>query len=186
MTVASTSGTAAAVAPAPVAQPAPAPAKRGFRIGRFLGISVLLLVLGFFAWIFIQQNAGTKATTRMIATAVRAPIEVKNEVENLRAASWKAIALNLPYTGTVNIDLSVANGNPVDVFLTTPDQLEAMQKEQWSSVLAYTDFNATGTKLYRRSGRLTEGNYFLVVRDRSLGILSASASDISVKVQLNP
>jgi len=50
----------------------------------------------------------------------------------------------------------------------------------------YTDFSASKTKTYRRSGQLNEGSYYLVLRDTSLGILSSSASDISVKVQLNP
>jgi hypothetical protein len=61
-----------------------------------------------------------------------------------------------------------------------------MKKEQWSQVQVYSNFNAAKTKLYRRSARLGQGSYYLVLRDTSLGILSASASDISVKVQLNP
>jgi len=61
-----------------------------------------------------------------------------------------------------------------------------MKKEQWGQVQVYTDFSAAKTTLYRRNARLGKGTYYLVVRDTSLGILSASASDISVKVQLNP
>jgi len=37
----------------------------------------------------------------------------------------------------------------------------------------------------KRAG-LGQGSYYLVMRDNSLGILSAKVSDISVKVQLNP
>src|SRR2546426_3381504 len=92
-------------------------------------LAILLLLVG-----LIWYNAGTKRTTEMIATAVHAPIEVKNEVENLPASSWKAVALNLPYSGALNVNLEVVRGNPVDVFLTTPDQLEAMKKEQWNQV----------------------------------------------------
>jgi len=134
----------------------------------------------------MQQNYGAKATTQIIATAVHAPIELKNEVENLTAASWKGIALNLPYSGTATVNLDVVSGNPVDVFLITPDQIDVIKKEQWSQVQVYPDFNATKTKTYRRSGQLKQGAYFLIVRDTSLGILSASASDVSVKMQLNP
>jgi hypothetical protein len=149
------------------------------RIGVLLVI--LLAILGWF-W----YNAGTKRTTEMLATAVHAPIEVKNEVENLPATSWKGVALDLPYSGTVNVDVEVVRGNPIDVFLTTTDQLETMKKEQWNQLRVYTDFNASKTKTYRRSGQLSQGSYYLVLRDTSLGILSMSASDISVKVQLNP
>jgi hypothetical protein len=88
--------------------------------------------------------------------------------------------------GTVNVDLQVVRGNPIDVLLTTPDQLEAMKKEQWSQVQVYPNFNAAKTMLYRRSARLGQGAYYLVIRDTSLGILSSSASDVSIKVQLNP
>ncbi len=142
---------------------------------------VLLLLVG-----LIWYNAGTKRTTEMIATAVHAPITVKDAVENVPAASWKAVALNLPYSGTVDVNLEVVRGNPIDVFLTTTDQLETMKKEQWNQLRVYTDFNASKTKTYRRSGQLSQGSYYLVLRDTSLGILSMSAPDISVKVQLNP
>jgi hypothetical protein len=122
----------------------------------------------------------------MIATAVHAPITLQDEVQNLPASSWKAVALNLPYSGTLNVNLEVVRGNPIDVFLTTTDQLETMKKEQWNQLKVYTDFNASKTKTYRRSGQLSQGSYYLVLRDTSLGILSMSASDISMKVQLNP
>lgn len=42
------------------------------------------------------------------------------------------------------------------------------------------------TKTYRRKSQLNQGSYYLVLRDRSLGILSAKATDIAVKVILNP
>jgi hypothetical protein len=158
-----------------------------FRLGRFIGARLIpILILVALVWYFVRINYGSKATNQMIATAVHAPIEVKNEVENVPASSWKAVALNLPYSGTVNVNLQVVRGNPVDVFLTTSDQLEAMKKEQWSQIRVYADFNASKTTTYQRSAQLGQGAYYLVMRDTSLGILSSSASDISVKVQLNP
>jgi hypothetical protein len=165
----------------------PEPVSASRRLGRFIGsravplLVVLLLFIG-----FIWYRAGTRNTGQMIATAVHAPITLKDEVQNIPASSWKAVALNLPYGGTVDINLQVVRGNPIDVFLTTPDQLETMKKEQWNNVRVYTDFNAVKTKTYLRTGQLGQGSYYLVLRDTSLGILSSSASDISVKVQLNP
>ncbi len=147
-------------------------------------VVLLLILLAFLGWVW--YNAGTKETTQMIASAVHAPITLQDETQNLPASSWKAVALNLPYSGTLNVNLEVVRGNPIDVFLTTTDQLENMKKAQWNQVRVYTDFNASKTKTYRRSGRLSQGSYYLVLRDTSLGILSMSASDISVKVQLNP
>jgi hypothetical protein len=129
---------------------------------------------------------GSQGTSRVVAAVVHTPVTLKDEVENLPAASWKGVALNLPYTGAVSISLNVVQGNPVDVFLTGTDQLETMKNEDWKNVTVYVDFSATKTRTYRREARLAQGSYYLVMRDTSLGILSSSASDISVKAQLNP
>jgi cbb3-type cytochrome oxidase subunit 3 len=157
------------------------------KLGRFIGLRaiplfVLLLILLAVVW----YSAGIRKTTQLIATAVRAPITLKDDVENVPASSWKAVGLDLPYSGTVDVRLQVAQGNPVDVFLVTADQLDTMKKEDWSNVKVYGNFNATKTKTYKRTGQLGQGSYYLVMRDTSLGILSSRASDISVKVQLNP
>jgi len=146
----------------------------------------VLLVLAVAFVGLVWYNAGTRNTTKLIATAVHAPITITDEVENLPASSWKAVGVTLPYSGTIEVNLAVVRGNPVDVFVTTPDQLDAMKKEDWNSVKVYSDFNATKTKTYRRTGQLGQGSYYVVMRDTSLGILSSSASDVSVKVQLNP
>ncbi len=168
-------------APAAPGVPAARPTRSSIRPRTLILLAILLLLIG-----AIWYNAGTKKTTEMLATAVHAPITVKNDVENLHAASWKAIALHFPYSGTVNVNLEVVRGNPIEVFLTTPDQLDTMKNAQWNQVRTYAEFNAAKTKTYRRSGQLGQGDYYLVLRDSSLGILSQSASDVSVQVQLNP
>ncbi len=119
-------------------------------------------------------------------TAENILIELKNEVQNLPAASWRAVALSLPYSGTISVDLTVERGNPLDVFLTTPDQLANMKKGQRNQFRVYSGFTASKAKIYKRSGQLRQGDYCLVLRDTSLGVLSASSSDIAVKAQLNP
>jgi len=157
-------------------------APRPFLSGPVKALIVLLFVFLGFVW----YNSGTRNTTRLIETVVHAPVILTDEVENLPASSWKAVPLNLPYAGTVDVNLQVVQGNPVDVFVVTPDQLDTMKKEDWSNVRVYENFNATKTKTYMRTGQLGQGNFYLVMRDTSLGILSARASDISVKVKLNP
>ena len=148
-------------------------------------VKVLILIVLVFLGI-VWYNAGTRDTTRIIQTVVHAPVSVVDEVENVPASSWKAVGLSLPYAGTIDVNLQVVQGNPVDVFVVTPDQLDTMKKEDWTNVRVFENFNATKTKTYRRTGQLNQGGYYLVMRDTSLGILSARASDISVKVQLNP
>lgn len=163
----------------PTARPRKQPAVRLSFILVLLGVLALLVI-----WVW--YSIGTKQTTQVIATAVHAPIEIKNEVQNLPASSWKAIGLSLPYTGTISVDLAVQRGNPLDVFLTTPDQLDSMKAGQWNQVRVFTDFTASKSTIYKRSARLRQGNYYLVLRDTSLGVLSSSSSDVAVKVDLNP
>ncbi len=172
-------GTAAAPAPAPIPAPlAAAPARKS-------KVTVLLAILGVLLFL-IWRAVGTDNVRTVVSTAARLPVTLDDQVENVRAASWKAIALNLPYSGTVSINLAVVSGNPLDVFLTTPDQTDAMKAGQWQDVKVFSGFSATKTKTYRRTQTLNQGSYYLVVRDTSLGILSSSASDISVKAELNP
>ena len=176
------SGTAAAPAPAPVpttVAPVPASSPRKSKVPALLTILGVLLFL-------IWWAVGTNDVRTVVSTAAHLPITLDDQVENVRAASWKAIALNLPYSGTVSVNLTVVSGNPVDVFLTTPDQANTMKAGQWQDVKLFSGFSATKTKTYRRSQPLAQGSYYLVVRDTSLGILSSSASDISVKAELNP
>jgi hypothetical protein len=96
------------------------------------------------------------------------------------------IALNVPYSGAVNVDLQVVRGNPIDVLLTTPDQLEAMKKGTMEPSSSLHRLQRSKDDAVSAECRLGQGAYYLVIRDTSLGILSSSAADISVKVQLNP
>jgi hypothetical protein len=148
-----------------------------------VGLLALLLLLG---WYYLRVNHGTDQAENAIRAAVKAPITLNDSVENVPAASWKAVALNLPYAGTVDIGLEVVNGKPMDVVVTTPDQLEVLKQNGWNDMRVYADFNAVKTKTYRRAGQLAQGSYYLVIRDTSLGILSARASDVSVKTILTP
>src|SRR5258706_15081137 len=175
------SGTAAAPAPAPVAAPvvvAAAPSPRKSKVPILLTI---LAVLVFLIW----RAVGTDNVRTVVSTAAHLPVTLDDQVENVRAASWKAIALNLPYSGTVSINLTVVSGNPLDVFLTTPDQADAMKAGQWQDVKAFPGFGATKTKTYRRSPPLDPSNYYLNWRDTSLRNLSALAIGIFAKTGIN-
>jgi hypothetical protein len=158
--------------------------------GRSLGRLLPILGVVFIGWCVLrvmnESHTTMRQATQAVEAVVRAPITLKDEVQNLRAASWQGIALNVPYNGEVDVDLTVVQGNPIDVFITASDQLAEMQQGQWNQVRVFQDFNATKMRTYRRKAQLNQGSYYLVLRDTSLGILSARASDISVKVVLNP
>jgi hypothetical protein len=158
--------------------------------GRFLGRLLPILGVIFIGWFVLrlmnESHTTVRQATQAVEGIVRAPVTLKDEVQNLRAANWQGIALNVPYNGELDVDIRVVQGNPIDVFLAASDQLAAMQQGQWNQVKVYQDFNATKTRTYRRKAQLNQGSYYLVLRDTSLGILSQSASDVSVKVILNP
>jgi hypothetical protein len=123
-----------------------------------------------------------------VQTPPRAPITLQEVVQNVPAHSWKALSLDLPYSGNLRVDLHVVNGNPLDVVLLSESEFEILksQDDGWSKIRVYTGFNATKTKAFARSAFMNPGGYYLVMRDTSLGVLSSAASDVSVKATLNP
>jgi hypothetical protein len=114
------------------------------------------------------------------------PVQFSDQVDSLPAHSYKTILFTLPYDGNFSVDVSVLHGNPIDVFVVGSDQLGAVQAEKWNEVHPYAAFVAMKTQAYERTGHLPKGMYYLVLRDLTLGVLSASTSDISVKARLAP
>jgi len=151
--------------------------RRRWRPSVFPPVAVVLLVLSLVA---------LEAVSRSTINLGRKPVTITDEVQNVPAASWKAILLVLPYSGSLEVSLDVVRGNPLDVFLTGANQLDTMKQGEWNNVRAYPDFNATKTTAFRRTAMLGAGDYYLVIRDTSLGILSSRASDVSLKAHLKP
>lgn len=144
----------------------------------FLAVVILLVGFGIFGNIYDKASKGQELFQQ--------PLTITDEVENVPAASWKTLNYKFPAGGKLDITVRVLNGNPIDVFLTSADQLEAMKKGQWSNVKTYSNFNATKARTYRRTEVVRPGDYYLVLRDTSLGVLSSRASDVSVKAILTP
>lgn len=149
-----------------------------------LRIAVVVAVLLGGIWLLIRFTAGEKAANRVTQTLLQRPMELKDSIESVTASSWKGFPVTLPYTGTLTVDMTVVKGNELDVYVVAPDQIEKIkQKKEFTHV---QNFEAQKTKNYRRSGRLPKGDYYLVVIDTTLGILSASASDVKVHARLEP
>jgi hypothetical protein len=146
----------------------------------FLAIVILVVGLGIF------MNIYEKGSTGQSVNLLHQSLTVTDEVENVPSASWKALNYNFPSGGKLDITIRVVNGNPIDIFLTPADQMEAMKNREWRSVKTFGAFNATKTREYHRTAQLGPGSYCLVLRDTSLGVLSAHASDVSVKTILTP
>jgi hypothetical protein len=149
------------------------------------GFIILLLVfLALIGWHWYANQGSPQTAT--IATVLHVPMQLKDEIENVPAHSFRAIPFSVPYLGNLTVTVSVVHGNPMDVFVTGTDQFANLQALKWSEVRTYGDFDASKTQTYERTSQLPIGSYYLVLRDTSLGILSASASDISVKMRLAP
>jgi hypothetical protein len=162
---------------APVTKTAPPISKSA---KTFLAFIIMLVVLGVIVRIYTANNSIQNATPSHI------PITITDEVQNVPANSWKALNYICPMGGKLDITVNVVNGNPIDLFLTTADQLDAMNKGEWQNIKVFSDFNATKTRTYHRTQSVGPGNYYFVLRDTSLGVLSAHASDVSVKTILTP
>lgn len=149
-------------------------------------LAVIILLVGFVVLMWINESAKHPQAqgSSSFQTFLHQPQTITDEVENVPAASWKAINYNLPAGGKLDITAHVVNGNPIDIFLTPADQLDALKQRR--RVKTYGDFNATKTREYHRTAQLGPGSYYLVLRDTSLGILSANATDVSVKTILTP
>jgi hypothetical protein len=163
-------------------QAPPAKAKLIIRKATKIFLAVVILVAGFAIVMGIYDNA----RTGQIASVFRQPFTVTDEVQNVPAASWKALPYSFPTGGKVDITIRVLDGNPMDIFLTNADQLDAMKRAQWGNVRAYANFNATKTRTYHRTESVGPGSYCLVLRDTSLGVFSARTSHVSVKTILTP
>jgi hypothetical protein len=145
-------------------------------------LAAVILLVGFGIFMNIQQKAQTGESVDFM----HRPLTVTDEVENVPAASWKSLNYNFPSGGKLDITVRVVNGNPIDIFLIPADQMDTIKRKEWGNVKTYGDFNATKTMTYHRTAQLGPGSYYLVLRDTSLGVLSARASDVSVKTILTP
>jgi hypothetical protein len=112
------------------------------------------------------------------------PINLINDVQSLPASSWKALGLPLPYTGTLSVTVEVTKGNPVDVFVMDEANLQNLKNNV--DFRHFVDFGAMESRTYKRSARMNQGVYYLVLRDKTLGILSARNSDVKVMARLEP
>jgi hypothetical protein len=147
-----------------------------------LFLAAVILLVGFSFFINIYVSATKNQSTNLFHQSET----VTDEIENVPAASWKAINYNFPSGGKLDITIRVVNGNPIDVSLIPADQMDTSKQGGWRTVKSYDDFSATKTTTYHRTAHLRPGSYYLVLRDTSLGILSSRASDVSVKTILTP
>jgi len=161
-----------------------APPVRPTRTPRWVTWILAFAILFAGAWILLRQLAGERTANNFVATLVRAPISLRDEVQSLPASSWKALPLTLPYTGELSVNVQVVRGNPVEVFVVDDQNLKVLQAK--GTYKHFAAFAANESRAYQRSAHLNQGTYFLVLRDNTLGLLSSSTSDVKVVAKLGP
>jgi hypothetical protein len=116
--------------------------------------------------------------------AAQTPITILDIVETVRIGSYKALPLNLTSGGILNAAITVVRGNSLDIYIISGSELENLKNRKEFKNIA--DFTAMKMKSYKRSGHLAPGDYYLVLRDSSLGIFSAQSSEMKITIQLEP
>jgi hypothetical protein len=114
------------------------------------------------------------------------PADLNSDSFGLPAASWKSVAIEVPYNGSLTISVQVARGNSVRVFLTDKEGLESFRQDTDGMMRYFGGFYSDKTKSFDHTARISPCQYQLVVYDPSYGILSASSSDISLKAHIDP
>jgi hypothetical protein len=131
----------------------------------------------------IYYSLGKRAATYVAASVTHQPVELQNSIVRVRASSTLAIPLALPYSGNVAIEVQVLRGNPVNVFVLTPQQFSNLRSGRRAQ--AVNNSREVNSRNYARSVSLQEGLYYLGLRDTTLGLLSAPISEISVHANLS-
>jgi hypothetical protein len=154
--------------------PKPSGARTLFGLAIFAGL----------LWFVSRMFLGADNTSRIVATVAQTPIDVYDSVENVSASSWRAVPINLPYTGQLTLSIAVKRGNELEVFVIPPEEMEGLKAD--NGIKTFEAFHAFKTRTFKRSGRLAQGSYYVVLRDKTLGILSAGSSDVEVRARLEP
>jgi hypothetical protein len=116
------------------------------------------------------------------------PLLLEEDTVSIAPASSRGIPIQLPRPGGVRLELTVLKGEPVNVHVISFNEWQALTKAEGKTTksgfrFAYSDFQATSTRHATLSGQLSEGPYFIVIENPTLGELSAPV-DVKVKAVL--
>lgn len=172
---------------APVRPPQP---KLSFVTQAILWSIVVAGVIFFGAVLAAQHFLGGSGATRALAPAVKAPVTLKDEIVPVSATGARGLPIELPYSGDVTIEINVLRGEYVNVYVIDVEDWKQFEKARnaffGGRFQHYPNFNATKARTYKRSGRLGEGTYYIVLENPTLGIFVASSFDVQVKAVLKP
>jgi hypothetical protein len=111
-------------------------------------------------------------------------ITLINDVEKIKIGTWKALPLNLASGGIITVSVNVLSGNPIDVRVIPGTDMENFKNQ--TEYNAVVSFMARKRKSYKQSVKLSKGDYYLILRDSSVGIFSKESSDIRITLEVEP
>ncbi|MEO8903612.1 MAG: hypothetical protein ABI627_18995 [Polyangiaceae bacterium] len=154
-----------------------------------LGLILLTIVaLAIFLW--LRALMGESAVEGVVAAAIRAPIDVKNEIISVPAQHCRGVPIQLPYSGQMNLEVTVVKGEHVNVYVVNATDWSEFEKAETSffggKFHHYPAFQATRASRSRTSGALAEGAYFVVLENPTFGLLVDPSFDVEVKARLQP
>jgi hypothetical protein len=149
-----------------------------------------LLFFGGAGWFGLRILTGEREANTALAAAVRAPIELTDETISVPATTARGIPLTLPYSGELRLEVNVVKGKHVNVYVIDTSAWNEFQQAH-SALFGgkfhrFMAFDGTESKQLRRSGKLSEGNYYIIIENPTLGILVESSFDVAVKATLRP
>lgn len=107
---------------------------------------------------------------------------VLDEMTSVNGHSARSIPLMLKQGGVVCVQIEVLSGNPVHIALFTSAEFEKYKDHKMRK--HHAAFESDKTARYRQSLYLAEGEYVLVLKDKSLGGSSETVSSIRVKAAI--
>jgi hypothetical protein len=116
------------------------------------------------------------------AAIAHTTVTLLDTLEKLKIGSYKALPLSLTSDGTLKVAIDVVRGNSMDINVIPGSELKNFEDQKEFKDVA--DFAATKMKKYKRSANLNKGDYYIVIRDSSLGIFSVQNSEVKITVQV--
>jgi hypothetical protein len=143
-------------------------------------IKLLILVLCFGCDLFVLSHTGKG--TSLVNAPPHLPIDLTDEIENVPIDSWSAVPIQVPYNGFLTISARVRRGNAMTMMLTDSKGIQKLKTHKWGSYLG--EFYASKTVAFEHTGRVHQGTYYFVIRDKHNGAVLPFSSDVSVKARI--
>jgi hypothetical protein len=153
-----------------------------------LRVKGLLLLCGLFVLLgtFLLLRQTTEQGVVPASIAPNAKVVLDDETQSLAAGTWRAVSVNVPFSGLLEVSLRVVKGNPIDVIFIDRSKLNDLQNGHWVKIKGSPAFEATRVEKYERLSDVAQGSYYLVYRDAFLGVLSTDSTDVAVRISLSP